>query len=58
MEQQQVLKALYTQLFGKQVLSSSIGDVERAYSSALGNPTNMKNAMQHTLKIHKLIPDS
>ena len=58
MEQQQVLKALYSQLFGKEIISSSLGDVERAYSSALGNPTSMKNAMQGVLKTHRLIGES
>ena len=58
MEQQQVLKALYRQLFGKEVISSSLGDVERAYSSALGNPTSMKSAMQSVLKTHHLIRES
>ena len=58
MEQQQVLKALYSQLFGKEIISSSLGDVERAYSSALGNPTSMKNAIQAVLKTHRLIWES
>ncbi len=58
MEQQQVLKALYSQLFGKEVISSSLGDVERAYSSALGNPINMRDAMQYVLKTHHLISES
>ncbi len=58
MEQQQVLKVLYSQLFGKEVISSSLGDVERAYSSALGNPINMRDAMQYVLKTHRLISES
>ena len=58
MEQQQVLKTLYGQLFGKEVISSSLGEVERAYSSALGNPTSMKNAMQGVLKTYHLIWES
>lgn len=55
-EQQQILKALYSKLFWKEIISSSLGEVERAYGSALGNPINMKSAMQHTLTLSKLIP--
>ncbi|MBC7498096.1 hypothetical protein H7170_00470 [Candidatus Gracilibacteria bacterium] len=58
MEQQQILKSLYAQLFGKEIISSSLAEVERAFSSALGNPTNMKNAMQGVLSTHHLITDS
>jgi hypothetical protein len=58
MEQQQVLKSLYSQLFGKEIISSSLAEVERACSSALGNPTSMKSAMQSVLKTHHLIADS
>jgi hypothetical protein len=58
MEQQQILKSLYTQLFWKEIISSSLTEVERAFSSALGNPTNMKNAMQGVLSTHHLIAGS
>ena len=57
-EQQKVLKEVYTLLFGKKLETSSLWDVERAFSSSLWNPENMKNAMQHTLKVHKLISES
>lgn len=57
-EQQQILKALYAQLFWKEIISSSLGEVEQAFSSALGNPTSMKSAMQSVLKTHRLISDS
>jgi hypothetical protein len=58
MEQQRVLKALYSQLFGKEIISSSLAEVERVFSSALGNPVNMKSAMQSILKTHHLIRES
>ncbi len=54
-EQQQILKAIYSKLFWKEIISSSLGEVERAFSSALWNPVNMKSAMQHSLSAHKLI---
>lgn len=58
MEQQQVLKEIYGLLFWKKIETNSLGDVERAFVSSAWNPTSMKNAMQHTLKIHHLIGES
>jgi hypothetical protein len=58
MEQQILLKELYRLLFGKEITSTNLSEVKHAFSLALWNPTNMKVAMQHTLKIHKLISES
>ena len=58
MEQQQVLKEIYGLLFWKKIETNSLGDVERAFVSSAWNPTSMKNAMQHTLKVHHLIGES
>ena len=45
-EQQKVLKEVYTLLFGKKLETSSLWDVERAFSSSLWNPENMKNGIE------------
>ena len=58
MEQQIVLKHLYSLLFGKTITSTNLSEVKHAFSIALGSPTNMKAAIQHTLKIHHLISES
>ncbi len=55
MEQQQVLKAIYSLLYWKNIETTNLYDVERAFVSSAGNPSNMKNAMQHTLSVHHLI---
>lgn len=55
MEQQRCLKAMYSLLYGKKIETTDLYDVERAFASSAGNPTNMKNAMQHTLSVHHLI---
>lgn len=57
-EQQKVLKEIYTLLFGKKLETTNLWEVERAFGSSLWNPENMKNAIQHTLKVHKLIGES
>lgn len=57
-EQQQVLKEIYSLLFGKKVETSNLEDVKRAFGSSLWTPENMKNAMQHTLKANHLIKES
>ena len=57
-EQQEILKEIYLLLFGRKIETSNIHEVIRGFKSNLGNPTNMKNAMQHVLKIHHLIWES
>jgi hypothetical protein len=58
MEQQKILKPLYKMLFGKEIISTNLSEIERAFSSALGNPSNIRDTMQRVLKTHKLITES
>jgi regulator of replication initiation timing len=58
-EQQKILKPLYKMLFGKEIITSSLWDVKRAFGSTLGNPTNMRNSMQEILREkHHLIREN
>jgi hypothetical protein len=54
-EKQLILKKIYTLFFWKTISTNSYNEIQNAFSSALGNPTNMKNAMQNVLIKHKLI---
>jgi hypothetical protein len=55
MEQQQVLKNLYTQLFGDKLETNSLPEVHSAFRSKMKLAPNMKNAMQETLENNGLI---
>lgn len=59
MEQQKVFKFIYKLLFEKEVITSCLWDVKRAFSSSLGgNPTNMRSAMQSILIENHLISEN
>jgi hypothetical protein len=55
-EQQQILKAIYQKLYWEILVTSNLSEVQWAFISKSRNYTNMKQAIQHVLIAHRLIP--
>lgn len=54
-KQKEILKSLYERLFHEKIISSNLSEIKRAFWIALEEPSDMRIAMQGTLKKSRLI---